>query len=898
LLGRTVAHYQITDKLGEGGMGAVYRARDTKLDREVALKFLSPEVANDPERLARFRREAKVLASLNHPHIAGIFGLEEVDGEGFLVMELAEGEDLAQRLKRGPLPIDDASSIARQIALGLEEAHEKGIVHRDLKPANVMVAADGTVKILDFGLARAYADNDDGDLEHSPTITAAMTQVGTILGTAAYMSPEQAKGKPLDRRSDIWSFGVILLEMLSGRSPFQADTISETVASVLMQPIAWDSLPDETPPGLQALLERCLERDPGRRLRDIGEARIHLEDPAQSVLLGASTISGPVPVAPESSGRAGWIPWALVAALAVALLGVALRGGGGPAGEPAPLVMTAIPAPEDMEFHLSGTNPAPAAISPDGRYVVYGARGSSSAHRLWLKDLSRPETRELPDTDGGQYPFWSPDSRSIAFFANAALRILDLDTGTVRDVVPATDGKGGCWMPDGQILFAPDATGGLVRWDPSTGETTPLTSVTEGPDANSHRLPRPLGDDAFLYAARTNAGGRAGGTVVMAARLDGPLTREVVDAQTQAAYAGGYLIYQDETNLVAAPFDAASLEPTGPATTLATDVGIIQGAALGLYSVSDTGHLLYHPGYQATQIAELSWYDMDGRKRGTVPSDARVGRFQVSPDGRRVAYEMWSGSSGLADLWLFDFANGVPSRLTFDAASEECPVWAPDGRTIYYLQSRGQDRTVVALEPDTRAEPRVIRQGDELRALMDVSPDGRTLSVAAVDSLGRNYAQLMPLDPEQRPVDIDREAQGTYFATFSPDGRWISYGLLDSGRWMTYLKTNPPGQRKWQLTEERSLWHDWDPAGDRIYHQWSGTELWVTTLDLTGGTPRVGQTTVALEGFPAPVSDLHNIEVGPDGQTIYVLDSTGEVDTKPLRLIQNWTRLLESGADR
>jgi serine/threonine protein kinase len=900
---KMVAHYEISSKLGEGGMGEVYRASDTKLDREVALKFLPREVATDPERLARFRREAKVLASLNHPNIAGVHGLEEAEGKLFLVMELAEGEDLAKRLSRGPLSVPEAVEIAAQIAEGLEEAHEKGIVHRDLKPANVMVGSDGRVKILDFGLARAYAGDsvDEGDLANSPTITAAMTQMGTILGTAAYMSPEQAKGRPVDRRADIWSFGVILNEMLTGDTPFLAETVSETVAAVLMRPIDLSGLPAEVPPPLATLLQRCLERDPRKRLRDIGEARVYLQDPAAASLLSSSIPPGVESAIPGGAGATTrpWLPWAVVGVLAVALAVALVRGSGGPAAESGDAtIWSSLESPLEAGFHLSGTNPAPAVFSPDGTKLVYGARTASASPDLWLQDLSSARPRKLPGTSGASYQFWSPDGQSVAFYSAGTLNVMDLATETRREVAMHSGGKGGCWTTGDQILFTVSASAPISQLDLATGAIKEITDLRADPPSNSHRHPRVLTEDSFLFTARLEDTASGSPVAIMVGHMDGSPSTELMRGESQAEYVDGHLLYLNEANLIARPLDVQTLEFTGPPVTLATDVGRIPGAALALFSSAAEDNLVFHPGYSATLSAKLAWYDEAGNRLGEAAELEAIGNFDVSPDGRRVAIEIWGDRSGLSDLWLYDLQTSIPTRLTFEAGSERTPHWSPDGSTLYYLSESDGVTRIMALEPESRAEPREVFVASGLVGLADVAPDERWLSVVATDTVsGTMQTHVVSVDGSGEMVQVDESGENSYAGVFTPDGRWIAYALADEGSFKIYLKTNPPTSRKWQITDQPAFWFDWSPEGDRIYFQGGSSELFVTDIDLSGNTPRTGQTRVAIDVFPNPVTNLHDVSVGSDGKTFFVTDAGASDDARPLRLVQNWSRLLERGTE-
>ena len=484
LTGRTLGHYRIVEKIGEGGMGEVYRAHDERLDRDVAIKVLPEAVAEDPQRLARFEREAKLLASLNHPNIATLYGLEEHEGRRFLVMELAEGETLAERLKKGPIPVDDALPVALQIAEGLEAAHEHGIIHRDLKPANVMLSPEGKVKILDFGLAKAWqSEGSDADLTHSPTLTGQMTAAGVLLGTAAYMSPEQARGKPLDKRADIWAFGVLLWEMLTGRSLFAGETVTDVIAAVVTKEVDLDALPADTPPAVRRMVSRCLRKDPLTRLPDVGGARLELQDVIAGAAIEHETLAANVGEANRTERRRhvrerwAWAAFALVlAGLAAFPMFQRLN----KAPEARPVAHLFLDMPEDVAFGDPNYFDPP-AVAPDGRSIVIAGRLPDGTVQLWARSLDEPEVRVLPGTDGAEFPFWSPDGTSIAFSAEGELKKLALASGTVQRicVLPRRLGfGGGTWNNGGTIVFSTGGTGSRLYSVPAAGgEAKPLTSL-------------------------------------------------------------------------------------------------------------------------------------------------------------------------------------------------------------------------------------------------------------------------------------------------------------------------------------------------------------------------------------------------------------------------------------
>ena len=603
MIGAMLAHYRVTDKLGEGGMGQVWRAEDEKLGREVALKVLPEEFATDPERMARFEREAKVLASLNHPNIATLYGLETVHAEQsaqenvsdgldgnsklktqnsklnsdsdagtvFLAMELVEGEDLSERIKRGPVPVEEATAIALQIAEALEAAHEQGIVHRDLKPANIKLRHDGTVKVLDFGLAKAWeADGADPGLSLSPTITQHATAAGLILGTAAYMSPEQARGMPVDRRADIWSFGVVLWEMLTGRTLFEGHTVSDVLASVLKEAPDLEALPSGTPPYLRRLIRRSLDKDAKRRLRDIGEARVLFEDyQADPGGLDSGSAESVLVVAPPRWRRL--LPWAVAGLTAVAALVLGV-GGMSKERETGSTIRFQVPPPEGGGYQLDPYRPGPVVVSPDGQSLAFTAWDADGEVRIFVRDLDEVQPRVLAETEGAQFPFWSPDSKNLGFFAGGKLRKVKASGGQPLTLCDAPYGKGGSWSPEGVILFAPSGDHPIQRVSQLGGEPVDVTLFDEVRGDDSHRHPRFLPDGKhFLYLARFRDGYDEGHAVV-AASLEGDEQKVIIRSPAAAEFASGHLLFLRERTLMAQPFDPNALELSGEPFPIADTV--------------------------------------------------------------------------------------------------------------------------------------------------------------------------------------------------------------------------------------------------------------------------------------------------------------------------------------
>jgi serine/threonine protein kinase len=676
--GTRLGVYEVTAQIGEGGMGQVYRARDTKLDRDVAIKILPEAFAHDADRVARFQREAKTLASLNHPNIAIIHGLEQAGDVHALVMELVEGEDLSQRIARGAIPLDEALPIAKQIAEALEAAHEQQIIHRDLKPANVKVREDGTVKVLDFGLAKAMdpAGAASPHVSRSPTITTpAMTQAGLILGTAAYMSPEQASGRPVDKRADIWSFGVVLWEMLTGRRLFAGETVSHTLADVLRAEIDFAKLPTNTPTAIRRLLRRCLERDAKTRLRDIGEARVVIANPGQE--------SEPPTVLVRRS-RA--LPWALAATAALAIVAAAL-------GVVAYLPRTPLSQAVQKFSVLPPANATIDRISlelaPDGHAVAFIATSAEGHRLLWVRSFDARSARPLQGTDDAQSPFWSPDSRSLGFFAQKKLKRIQTAGGPPQTIGDAAGpGLGGTWNRDNVIVFAPDNGAVLYRVSANGGTRSPATKLDPTRRETAHFSPTFLPDGRhFLFFAVGQTRG------INIGALESTTSEHLIDADSRALYAPaisvaggtaiGHLVYVRDSTLLAQPFNAERRQITGDAVPIAD--GEFQAARIGAgapFSIAETGVLAYR---SLSEDVLLAWFDRAGRRLGTLGGSDRYNAVEIASDSKRVAVERIDPRSRAIDIWLLDVDGGRSSQFTFNGGSR--PRWSSDGRFLSYDRS-------------------------------------------------------------------------------------------------------------------------------------------------------------------------------------------------------------------
>ena len=680
--GTKLGPYEIVAPAGSGGMGEVYRARDTRLGRNVAIKVLPEAFARDPERMARLRREAQVLASLNHPNIAAIYGFEDSGGTHALVMELVEGPTLAERVKQCAIPLEETLPLAKQICEAVEYAHERGIIHRDLKPSNVKVTPDGQVKVLDFGLAKAIeGDPSTTSVENSPTLSAMATYAGFLLGTAAYMSPEQARGKKADRRADIWAFGVVLFEMLAGQRLFTGETTSDTLAAVIRAEPDWNELPANTPPRIRELLQRCLKKDPRQRLQSIGDARIVMEE----VLSGAQQEgAAPDTVGARTRERLAWSAPAVVTIIAALFAaGYFLRAPQAP--KPAQAIVSQILPPAKANFAFEGLDAGPPAISPDGRKLAFAAIGSDGKQVLWVRPLNAATAQSLAGTDGASYPFWSADSRSIGFFAKGKVNRIDASGGPVIALADAFSGRGGAWGPDGTILFSPLSRGPLYRVPASGGMPHPVTELDASRPEVGHRWPQflPDGKHFLFYALSTISQNRG----TYAASLDGGAPKLLMLGDSNAVYAPpGYLLFVRQGTLMAQRFDADRLRLIGEATPLAGHALVNTAENGGIFTVSENRLLVYQAGNATGGNGQLLWFDRSGKQIGETGTPGDFFTPSLSPGGRRLAVAILSNATN-ANVWVFDLARGIKTRLTF-SLDDVGPVWSPDGKTIAFMSGR------------------------------------------------------------------------------------------------------------------------------------------------------------------------------------------------------------------
>ena len=871
-----IGPYEVTGTLGRGGMGEVYRARDSRLNRDVAVKVLPSALERDPERLARFTREAQILAALNHSNVAILFGLEDSGGVRALVMELVEGPTLADRIQQGAIPPDEAAPIALQIAEALEYAHSRGVVHRDLKPANVKITPEGRVKVLDFGLAKALSSEPErsSDPTNSPTMTMGMTTAGAIMGTAGYMSPEQAKGKSADHRADIWAFGVVLTEMLTGKPLYAGETVGEIMASIIKDEPSLAQLPASTPPGIRYLIERCLHKDPQQRLQHMGEARIILEHPERHG--GIQQISAHTPAAPARIRLAFVSLWILAGALAVAAGSLGFIH-----------FREHAPVESSLRFQIPAPGKSPIGvfrISPDGRDLVFVA-GS----KLWLRPLDSLESKALEGTDGASYPFWSPDSENIGFFAQGKLKRIPRSGGLVQTLCDSASARGGTWSRDGVIVFSPGPNAPLYRVTAAGGTASPLGQVPAG--FGGYRFPEFLPDGQhFLYLAQSDRveengiymGGLDGRTV----RLS-PSFSNAIFAPGRTGVGKGHLLFRQSGTLMALPFDADQLKPIGDAVPVADRIGMATFAntGFGAFSVASDGTMVTGSGEAGSQ--QIAWMDRQG-KRLSVVAEASLdtspagGSLALSPDGRTLAFA--TGNPEESIIWLQNLSGGTPTRFTFTAGRNGNPIWSPDGTRLLYGRqylSGYLTRTVVKLSNGAGKEEVLIPE----RVLNGVNQFPYDWSHDSKWVLFRNDAPtpdlwIFPVGGDGKPVPLVQGPSAESEGRFSPDGKFVVYQSDESGLPQVYVQPIPPNGSKWQVSK----------VGGQT-PQWKGAEIFFIGLDRKLMAAPVKTDPTFFSGTPEPLFETSGAYApASDGKHFVVaMPATGDSAQLPaLTVITHW----------
>jgi Tol biopolymer transport system component/predicted Ser/Thr protein kinase len=886
--------YEILGPLGAGGMGEVYRARDTRLDRIVAFKIIAPGLADQPSRRQRFQREARAISSLSHPHICALYDVGEQDDAAFLVMEYLEGETLAARLLRGALPRDQVLRRASEIAGALDHAHRQGVVHRDLKPSNVMITGSGA-KLLDFGLAKLRHPSSTLESE-TLSIPAAGTAEGTILGTVQYMAPEQLEGKEADARTDVFAFGALVYEMATGRRAFAGSSQASVIAAIMRADTPRISAIDPlTPASLDHVVARCLTKDPDERWQTTRDLMIELREitgrGSDSIAPDRGTVAPatgqPTPAFPHTGGerrRSDRLAWTLatvatLVAIAVGLLYVRSRDNAARLAEAITVSATRseIPAPP-------GTSVGSIALSPDGRRLVFVGR-SGRTSQLWVRLLDAVAAQPIPGTNGADYPFWSPDGQSLGFFADGKLKRVEVTGGDVQTLADAPNARGGTWNQMGRIVFSPNSQT-LYQVSATGGRPQEVTTLNVARGEISHRWPSFLPDGRhFLYLAQSSVQENRG---LFMASLDDAGTTFVVRTEDSGVYvASGHVLFLRDETLMAQRFNVERLELEGSPMPLAEPVSV-NGLERAQFDVS-ADKLVYRRG-GFLGASEVAWFDRKGERVGTVGSPADYRGVRISPDGRRIALAIEDKRVGTPDIWVHDVRRNVATRFTFDPVTDRDPVWSPDGNSLAIRANRSDQFTVYARGLNGLGGEQLLLQSPTNANIHDWSRDGRFLVFTQVDPGGATGRDLwiLPLD-SHTPYALLSAARNQNFPRFSPSGRWVSYQTDDSGRNKVYVMPFPDSGDKWEISPDGGIQPIWREDGRELFFQ--APDNTIMAVDVREGPKRIEF------GTPRPlfqaaitffVTDQPSWtwDVTPDGQRFSII--LVREDPAPVTLVTSW----------
>jgi eukaryotic-like serine/threonine-protein kinase len=868
--GTKLGPYEIQLLLGAGGMGEVYRARDTRLDRTVAVKVLASHLSSSPELKQRMEREARAISSLNHPHICHLYDIGSQGGTDYLVMEFLEGETLAEKLRKGALPLNEVFKIGIAVAEALAFAHRSGIVHRDLKPGNIMLTQGGA-KLMDFGLAKSLnPQNAATGSGAAPSFTAMptmsgpsplspLTTAGSVIGTIQYMSPEQIEGKEADARSDIFALGAVLYEMVTGRRPFSGKSQISLASSILEgDPEPVTVIKPSTPPAFEHVLTTCLQKNPEQRFQTAHDIKLELQWIAADKSSRAVVAAPPVP-----SRRRERLGWA-TALLAAIVLGAAAMFIYRPTAT-APAIRAAINPPANATLALVGDFAGPPVLSPDGASIAFVATGSDGKNTVWVRPMNAPEAHLLTGTEGGTFPFWSPDNRSLGFFAGGKLKTIDLNGGSALAVCDAPFGRGGTWGPSGMILFSPQAQASILRVSASGGTPVPITKIDPAQPA-SHRWPFLLPDAKhFLYLV-VNARDTATNAVYYAS-VDGRENRPLLQSQSNAVYSGGFLVFVRGGQLLARPFDPASGTLSGEAQSLAS--GVMEDASTWHMDVSASNGLLVF-GNGGSGDEQLVWVDRNGKQIGTVANKlTNLQTAKLSPQADRIALEIDNGA-GAHDIWVFDVAREVQTRLTFGPVENDSPAWSPDGKWIVYTSLESNIHTKLYRKPSNGSgAEELLLSDDQVAVATDWSRDGKYLLYSRGPGAVNWEIWALPLEGERKPWLVVPRTANSFAAEghLSPDGRWLAYTSQESGKPEVYVAAFRSGQGKWQVSTNGGYQSQWSRDGRELYYfnQASRSVLAVPVKEIGGGLQFGAAQSLASN---ATSSQLGFYDVTPDGKKI------------------------------
>jgi serine/threonine protein kinase/Tol biopolymer transport system component len=873
--GTKLGPYEIQSPLGAGGMGEVYRARDTRLERTVAVKILPAQFSSDPVRKQRFEREAKTISSLNHPHICVLYDVGHHDGMDFLVMECVEGETLAKRLEKGPLPLDQVLKYGAQIADGLDKAHRSGVVHRDLKPGNIMLTPTGA-KLLDFGLAKpAAAPVSAATL--TAVRTAPVTEEGTIVGTFQYMSPEQVEGKEVDGRSDIFSLGAVLYEMVTGKRAFEGKSQLSVASAILeKEPEPISAVKPMTPPALDRCIRRCLAKEPERRWQNAGDLASELQWIAETG--SQAGVAGRVPAGRSSRERAAWL---LAATLSMLLIGAV-----------AAWWQASNRRPPAMYFHTSVPFAAnDLALSPDGRTVVMVAYTQQATnYMLWTYEVGGHRTNSLDGTQGVTYPFWSPDGKFIGFFADGKLKKVEVSGGRPEVLCDAPNGRGGAWNRDGVILFTPEAVGGLFRVSSSGGSPVEMTKPDMSRFEQSHRWPVFLPDGRHFLYLGANFGGKTEYNAIFIGSLDSQERRLLVSTSANVAYAEpGYLLYLRDRTLVAQTFDRRRYVLNGEPHTLSDEVLYTPLVGRAVFSAS-SGEVLITQTGKGASLSHLTWFDRSGSPTGTVGAPGSYNNIRLSPDGRRVATDQTDLDGRRTDIWAHELAGSAAARLTFDLGNDQTPVWSPDAEQIVFISNQtGRSQLYLKNADGSGSEEEVADLGASSGNPWDWSRDAKYI-------LFRKANELWYLSWPGREAKPLSQAKWTVRnAQFSPDGRWMAYASNETGSWEIYVSPFPGVKGKWQVSSAGGQEPRWRQDGKELFYLSPDGKMMAAAVT-TGASFKAGSPVALFQTHrrqPVSSQDQFSYDVRADGQKFLVITKVDEANAAPLSVLLNWASEIE-----
>ena len=898
--GTKLGPYEIRSAIGAGGMGEVYRARDTRLDRVVAIKVLASHLSSSAELKQRMERESRTISSLNHPSICHLYDVGSQDGTDYFVMEFLEGQTLADRLRAGVFPLPEVYKIGIAVAEALAFAHRQGIVHRDVKPGNIMLTQTGA-KLMDFGLAKpaGAATAASGSASAPPSFTAAatlsgpspltpLTTAGTIIGTVQYMAPEQIEGKDADARSDIFAFGAVLYEMATGKRPFQGKSQLSLASAILEQdPTPISSVNPRVPAAFEHVVTTCLQKNPDDRFQSANDIKLQLQwvattKPAEKVA-GNSSSSAEVGAASPARRSLVWAAAVIAGLLLGAIAGFILH-----RPTPAASIRMVITPPDKSQINLTGDNAGPPVISPDGSMIAFAATDLNGKTTIWVRPINSLDAHQVKDTDGAIFPFWSFDSRSIAFFADGKLKVVEISGGSAQVIADAGYGRGGAWGADGVIVYSPATQDRLYRINANGGAPTPLTTL-DITQHTSHRWPFFLPDGKhFLYSAINHDSAKSGNDTVYYASVDGSVNKPLLKSKSNAIYADGYLLFARNEQLLAQPFNASSGTLSGEPQTLAKDVANDPTTWHMDVAAADIGLLLYGTGAGDYGTLELYWVDRRTKKKSTIAEGlTNVNALRLSPQGDRIALEM---DNGVSDIWVHDLARGIRTRLTFGPIFNNTPLWSPDGKWIAYTSNRNGKFQLFRKPSDGGGAEEELLSDDQLLFPGDWSHDGKYI-VYARGIPGAQDIWALPLEGDRKPFQVVPTTPGTFRndPKLSPDGHWLAYLSNESGSAGIYVSGFRAGTGKWQVSANQGLHPLWSRDGKELYYATSGNTVWAMPVKEVTGALQFGvpQTLVKNWSTPDPF-----FQVSPDGEKILLYRVSQQVGDA-LTVVSNFASALK-----